>query len=129
MLLFGAVPTRVSLSSLSRCLYPAGQLTSTEARRLADDGQWQSSRFGQLESFIFDFLCGGRDSGEAVRLKLQTPLFMADALLEAAGQQLAAELQTAEEVRQSSLITSRKDNRWVSFAFRHSQMRVGRRCA
>ncbi len=78
---------------------PAGQLSGSEAQRLAEDPQWQSSRFGELEDFIFDFLVGGRgDGGEAVRLKLQTPLFVADALLEAAGQQLAAELQTAEEV-------------------------------
>lgn len=48
---------------------------------------------------MFEFLCGGRSSGEAVRLKLQTPLFVADALLEAAGKLLEAELQTAEEVR------------------------------
>lgn len=69
-------------------------------RRLSEDRQWQSSRFGALEDFIFDFLVGGgRDTGEAVRLKLQTPLFVADALLDAAGQQLSAELETAKEVR------------------------------
>ena len=34
-----------------------------------------------------------------MRLKLQTPLFVADALLEAADQQLGAELETATEVR------------------------------
>ena len=79
----------------------AGQLSGGEARRLAEDGQWRASRFGELEKFIFDFLVGGGgvDGGEAVRLKLQTPLFVTDALLEAAGQQLAAELETAEEVR------------------------------
>lgn len=71
-------------------------------QRLAEDSQWRASRFGALEDFIFDFLVGGgRAAGEAVRLKLQTPLFVADALLEAAGQQLAAELETAKEVRRS----------------------------
>ena len=68
-------------------------------QRLAEDAQWRASRFGKLEDFIFDFLVGGgRTAAEAVRLKLQTPLFVADALLAAAGQQLAAELDTAQEV-------------------------------
>ena len=78
---------------------PAGQLSSEELDRLGVDDRWRGSRFGALEEFVFDFLCGGRGSGEAVRLKLQTPLFVADALLEAAGNLLQAELQTAEEVR------------------------------
>ena len=42
---------------------------------------------------------GGARAGERVRLKLETPLFVADALLEAAQQQLQNELATAVEVQ------------------------------
>lgn len=76
----------------------AGQLSSSEAEHLKRSEKWQNSRFQELEAFLLDFLCGGKGSGEAVRLKLQTPLFVAEALLEAAGRQLEAELQTAEDV-------------------------------
>ena len=38
----------------------AGQLTKGEQQRLVEDEQWQRSRFGELETFIFDFLCGGK---------------------------------------------------------------------
>jgi hypothetical protein len=47
---------------------------------------------------MVDFLVGGAAAGESLRLKLQTPLFVADALLEAARAQLASELCTAESV-------------------------------
>ena len=47
---------------------------------------------------MVDFLVGGASAGESLRLKLQTPLFVSDALLEAARTQLAAELATAEQV-------------------------------
>lgn len=47
---------------------------------------------------MVDFLVGGGAAGESLRLKLQTPLFVADALLEAARQQLSSELVTAEQV-------------------------------
>ena len=82
-------------------------------QRLSEDAQWRASRFGQLEDFIFDFLVGGgRTAAEALRLKLQTPLFVADALLAAAGQQLAAELATAQEVgtRQQRKLDSKHDS-------------------
>lgn len=48
---------------------------------------------------MVDFLVGGASAGESLRLKLQTPLFVSDALLEAARQQLEAERSTAEQVR------------------------------
>lgn len=40
---------------------------------------------------------GGRAGSESVRLKLESPLFVADALLSAAEQQLAAELAVARQ--------------------------------
>ncbi len=47
---------------------------------------------------MVDYLVGGASAGESLRLKLQTPLFVSDALLEAARQQLEAERSTAEQV-------------------------------
>ena len=70
-----------------------------DEKSLAGDQNWQRSRFGELEAFMVDFLVGGASAGESLRLKLQTPLFVSDALLEAARQQLAAELSAAEQVR------------------------------
>ena len=73
-------------------------LSSADEQALSGHAKWEASRFGTLESFILDFLVGGSSAGESVRLKLQTPLFVADALLEAAGQQLADDLAAAEQV-------------------------------
>jgi len=69
-----------------------------DEQSLAGDQNWQRSRFGELEAFMVDFLVGGASAGESLRLKLQTPLFVSDALLEAARQQLEAELLAAEQV-------------------------------
>jgi len=74
-------------------------------------------RFGEFEKFIYDFLVGSEAAaggaggslrgGEGLRLKLQTPLFVADALMEAARGRLEAqtaaakrELASLESVRQ-----------------------------
>ena len=62
---------------------------------LARDGRWRSSRFEGLESFVRDFLLQG--DGESVRLKLQTPLFVAEALLQAAAKALENEAQVARK--------------------------------
>jgi len=70
-----------------------------DPERLSTDPAWQRSRFGELERFVAGFLGGG----ESARLKLQTPLFVADALLGAAGAQLAAELAAAEQARAAVL--------------------------
>ena len=69
-----------------------------DEKSLARDESWQRSRFGELEAFMVEYLVGGASAGESLRLKLQTPLFVSDALLEAARQQLQAELSTAEQV-------------------------------
>ena len=79
-------------------------MTKGEAAALAGDRRWGASRFGALEAFILDYLMGGARAGERVRLKLETPLFVADALLAAAGLQLQNELATAAEVGRMGLM-------------------------
>ncbi|KAK9811735.1 hypothetical protein WJX72_009255 [[Myrmecia] bisecta] len=74
-----------------------GLLNTMEDGVLGQDRQWQASRFEALEDFIYQYLVGGASASESVRLKLQTPLFVADALLEASGRQLANELEVAAE--------------------------------
>jgi len=76
-----------------------GILSGADKEALRGEPEWEGSRFGKLESFILEFLVGGSSAGESVRLKLQTPLYVADALLEAASQQLADDLTAAEQVR------------------------------
>jgi hypothetical protein len=71
-------------------------------------------RFGEFEKFIYDFLVGSEAAasgaggslhgGEGLRLKLQTPLFVADALMEAARVRLEA--QTAAAKRELSSLES-----------------------
>ena len=97
----GAKPKAVvPFSALSGCCAATGStaLPVLDEQSLARDQNWQRSRFGELEAFMVDFLVGGTSAGESLRLKLQTPLFVSDALLEAARTQLAAELATAEQV-------------------------------
>lgn len=60
------------------------------------DPRWAASSFASLEEFMLDFLTGG-GKGESTRLKLQTPVYVALALLEAAQVQLDAELAVAEQ--------------------------------
>ncbi|KAL4458908.1 hypothetical protein ABPG75_013773 [Micractinium tetrahymenae] len=87
-----------------------GQLSAAQAAELAANPAWQRSGFESLERFIFEFLTGGAQGGagangssggragaESVRLKLESPLFVADALLSAAEQQLSQELAVARQ--------------------------------
>lgn len=91
-----------------------GALSPEQAARLAVHPAWQRSGFEPLEKFIFEFLTGGskaegrdargsvggssgRGGAESVRLKLESPLFVADALLGAAEQQLSQELSVAKQ--------------------------------
>eukprot|EP00887_Chlorella_sp_A99_P006611 scaffold3.g6611.t1 len=101
-----------------------GVLTPEQAAVLAADPNWQRSRFESLEHFIYQFLVRGSPgtavaslnfssddeeigaeagsgaplaTGESVRLKLQTPLFMAEALIDQAGRAVGAELEAARE--------------------------------
>lgn len=66
--------------------------------KLAQDQDWQESGFPNLETFVTNFFTGdgGAASTESVRLKLQTPMFVADALLDACRQQLENERTEAE---------------------------------
>eukprot|EP00198_Chlamydomonas_reinhardtii_P000476 XP_001689811.1 predicted protein [Chlamydomonas reinhardtii] len=63
---------------------------------LSNSRDWAVSNFSELERNVSNFLVGkGAGGGEGVRLKLQTPLFVADALLGAAGRQLETDLAAA----------------------------------
>ncbi|KAL3157911.1 hypothetical protein ABBQ32_012318 [Trebouxia sp. C0010 RCD-2024] len=75
----------------------AGALQTSDNGQLQQDGRWDASHYGNLEQFIYDYLTGGASAGESVRLKLQTPLFVAEALAQAAHRQLTDELQTATQ--------------------------------
>lgn len=75
----------------------AGPLESSGSGQLQKDKRWDASHYGNLEQFIYDYLVGGASAGESVRLKLQTPLFVADAILQAAQRQLVEELQIATQ--------------------------------
>ena len=80
------------------CADAGKRLGSSERSQLQSNSNWEASRFSVLESFIADYLAGGQSAGEGVRLKLQTPLFVSEALLDTAQKQLADLLATAEEV-------------------------------
>eukprot|EP00241_Pyramimonas_parkeae_P004314 CAMPEP_0114258020 /NCGR_PEP_ID=MMETSP0058-20121206/19067_1 /TAXON_ID=36894 /ORGANISM="Pyramimonas parkeae, CCMP726" /LENGTH=840 /DNA_ID=CAMNT_0001372833 /DNA_START=335 /DNA_END=2857 /DNA_ORIENTATION=+ len=70
--------------------------------QLAADSQWEGSGFGAAEQWVFNFLAGGGEEGEgeALRLKLNTPLAVASALMDACERQLEEEMKAAEaEVR------------------------------
>jgi GTP-binding protein EngB required for normal cell division len=69
---------------------------------LARAPDWRASGFGELEAFIARFLGGDADAGvpgEALRLKLATPLSLGAALLEAASRALAAQADAAAAER------------------------------
>ncbi|EIE21598.1 hypothetical protein COCSUDRAFT_30102 [Coccomyxa subellipsoidea C-169] len=92
-----ATSSRNGFFGEASALHRSSPLETLDEEALARSGQWGESRFGELERFMVDFLVGGGAAGESLRLKLQTPLFVADALLEAARQQLSSELSTAEQ--------------------------------
>eukprot|EP00890_Picochlorum_soloecismus_P001079 jgi/Picsp_1/1972/NSC_05438-R1_protein len=88
----------------------AGVLTAQEEEYLSGSQKWRSSRFEDLESHMRDFLLGTTpDSGgsESLVLKLQTPLFVAAALIDASRAQVEAELDVLQKDAESiSLVTS-----------------------
>lgn len=75
-----------------------GLFRSANEGKLEQDKDWQESGFPKLEAFVTSFFTGdsGAASTESVRLKLQTPVFVADALLDACRQQLENERLEAE---------------------------------
>jgi hypothetical protein len=82
-------------------LRSGGILSSIDDQQLALSPAWGSSGFADLEAFLLGFLVGSEPgkASESVRLKLQTPLSIADALLGASEQQLKGDLASAEKVR------------------------------
>lgn len=73
----------------------AGILTAGEKEYLSTSQLWTSSRFENLESHVRDFLLGGTDgdgTSQSLKLKLETPLFVAEALMEACTSQIQSEL-------------------------------------
>jgi small GTP-binding protein len=87
-----------------------GVLTAEERGYLASSDAWKASRFGDLESHVRDFLLGGVGDGdvpsESLKLKLQTPLFVADALLNASRSQLENELSVLRQDEESLRMVS-----------------------
>ncbi|KAI8475898.1 MAG: hypothetical protein J3K34DRAFT_517060 [Monoraphidium minutum] len=99
------VSSRAALRAKLECgsAVHSGAMDSLADDLLQDHPAWRASRFGDFERFMYDFLIGGAGQdggpggvGEGLRLKLQTPLAVADALVGAAGRQLAAEAAAAE---------------------------------
>lgn len=75
-------------------LFPNGASGALEL-----DERWRASRFEDMETFVAEFFSGdgGAASAESLRLKLQTPLYVADALLDASRRQLQNERFAAEK--------------------------------
>ncbi|KAL2649181.1 hypothetical protein R1flu_017309 [Riccia fluitans] len=70
---------------------------TVDEKLLIEDNSWKRSGFEELENFIFSFLGGSTDAGaERLRLKLETPLGIGVALLNASAKQLAADILKAE---------------------------------
>jgi GTP-binding protein EngB required for normal cell division len=74
-------------------------------RRLTQQRGWEESGFAQLEAWIATFLAGdaaaGERAGEALRLKLLTPLQLASALLDAAQRGLQARCDASQAEAQA----------------------------
>jgi small GTP-binding protein len=89
----------------------AGILTPGEREYLSTSQQWKSSRFESLESHVRDFLLGSTaDSGtsQSLKLKLQTPLFVAEALMDASKTQLESELAVLKRDEESVKMVSKQ---------------------
>lgn len=70
--------------------------STVDVDELRTSEEWAESRFERLEQFLVVFLGGQGGGGEVVRLKLQTPISVALALLEAAERQIAGQLRAVE---------------------------------
>ncbi|ONK67439.1 uncharacterized protein A4U43_C05F50 [Asparagus officinalis] len=68
-----ALEAKISASNYSKRSYD---------QLLSNDPRWTTSRFYELEKFLFSFLDGSTENGmERMRLKLETPIGIADRLL------------------------------------------------
>mmetsp|Transcript_35342 Transcript_35342/g.89478 ORF Transcript_35342/g.89478 Transcript_35342/m.89478 type:complete len:1026 (-) Transcript_35342:222-3299(-) len=111
-----AVSSRAAMRAKAAAALPSegSPVVSYDTEALESNSEWNASGFGTFESLVYAFLVGGSGAaaaiaeagagsssaggvGEGVRLKLQTPLFVADALVNAAGTRLGAELATAKD--------------------------------
>ena len=79
-----------------RAALEAKDKVGTDRDALQADPTWTASGFGHFEDFVFDFLGGKQNGAERVRLKLDTPLVIALALLGGAEEKLAAESEFAQ---------------------------------
>lgn len=76
---------------------------SVDLEALGSDPRWSESQFESLERFLVSFLSSGGEgqAGELFRLKLTTPLAVAEALLDAGGRLVRSELDSAEKQLES----------------------------
>lgn len=76
------------------------------------DSRWMSSQFYELEKFLFNLLDGTTESGlERVKLKLETPLTIADRLLSSCQALAKQEYENASEdlISITGILSSIKD--------------------
>lgn len=95
-------------AKLSSITYNAGEYEEV----LFNDPHWMSSRFYELEKFLFSLLDGTTETGmERVKLKLETPLAIADRLLYSCQRIVKQEYENAIEDLKSinGVISSVKD--------------------
>lgn len=63
-----------------------------------DDPRWKTSRFYELEKYLYSFLDGSTDTGmERVRLKLETPISIANRLLNSCARLLKQEYENSRK--------------------------------
>ncbi|XP_024533529.1 probable transmembrane GTPase FZO-like, chloroplastic [Selaginella moellendorffii] len=78
--------------SARKALHAKVKAKQLESKNLERDPLWTASGFDKLEQYVLDFLGGSSDAGaERIRLKLETPIGIAAALLSAARKQVEAD--------------------------------------
>ncbi|XP_042392616.1 probable transmembrane GTPase FZO-like, chloroplastic isoform X2 [Zingiber officinale] len=98
-----ALDAKLSSSSYSAVKYEEA---------LFSDSRWMSSQFYELEKFLFSLLDGTTESGlERVKLKLETPLAIADKLLSSCQALVKQEYEIASEdlISIAGILSSVKD--------------------
>ncbi|ONH93596.1 hypothetical protein PRUPE_8G241300 [Prunus persica] len=74
----------VSARSALEAKLSASALGKDYAKLLGSDSQWKTSSFYELENFLYSFLDGSTSTGmERMKLKLETPIAIAEKLLSA----------------------------------------------
>ena len=94
---------RMFLNQEKMLIYPVSarsallaKLSSSSPQLLLNDPEWLSSGFPELENFLSSFLDGSTDAGmERMKLKLETPIGIADRLLAACETQTKVEYESA----------------------------------